>query len=228
MEELEDVYIRDLFTEEHPLDDDEVAWYRDFGLFTRRSLRNDHEDESEGDLDALLHCYAISLHSKDREVSRKQPTIDKRISWGKFVDSVAPTKFRKMFRLDKESFDILLEKVKPRITTKNQAQAMRAHKQGPVTPETRLATTLRFLAGGSPWDIATIFSVCEPELYRSLWVTVDAINHEFAMTFPQTLEDCIRVEKGFCAKSKNQCLRGCIGALDGCIFEVRNPGKQVK
>jgi hypothetical protein len=65
------------------------------------------------------------------------------------------------FRMDRVAFDTLLQKVCTVMgdtTTSNVAQAIRSSGSA-VAIETRLAIALRWLAGGSYWDISGLFGV---------------------------------------------------------------------
>jgi hypothetical protein len=69
------------------------------------------------------------------------------------------------------------------------------------------------------------------EVYHGLWMVIDAINNvpELAIgAFP--VDDPValtRLEEGFAAKSRKQAVRGCVGAIDGCIIHQKNPGLAV-
>ncbi|KAJ8607509.1 hypothetical protein CTAYLR_010769, partial [Chrysophaeum taylorii] len=132
--------------------------------------------------------------------------------------------FRRNFRMGIDDFNVLPGMIRHRITTQCVAQARRSDTRGEITPEVRLAATLRFLAGGQVWDITDGYSLSTAEFYDSIWRTIDSINAELATRFPVTEADLSAVEQGFRAKSRNQCFKGCVGAIDGCIFEKQNPG----
>ena len=67
----------------------------------------------------------------------------------------------------------LLEMIQPTITTVVR-QAVRSAGSA-VCAEVRLAMALRYLAGGSVWDIKSNFEVSPAEFYRSLWCGVDVV-----------------------------------------------------
>ena len=67
----------------------------------------------------------------------------------------------------------LLEVIQPRITTVVR-QAVRSAGSA-VCAEVRLAMALRYLAGGSVWDINSNFKVRPAEFYQSLWSGVDVV-----------------------------------------------------
>ena len=65
--------------------------------------------------------------------------------------------FKRYFRMDRASFQSLLETISPRIT-RNEAKALNSS-GSPIHPSIKLAIALRFLAGGSYLDFAFGFDV---------------------------------------------------------------------
>lgn len=88
--------------------------------------------------------------------------------------------------------------------------------------------TLAFLAGARMCDILYVYSpISESESYRSIWLTIDAINDAFAIEFPMDDESLKEMERGFRCKSREQVWKGCVGAVDGIHFAMRCPGVAV-
>ena len=69
-------------------------------------------------------------------------------------------KFKKMFRLPREAFNILLEKISPYISPSG-FPFHSPQRQNLVSAEIRLLVTLRFLAGGSYHDIGGMFGIAK-------------------------------------------------------------------
>ena len=112
-----------------------------------------------------------------------------RISWDRTVQFLSNKDFRVMYRMDLEAFNALLFKLRQRITS-NPKYLRKA--VFPVIPELRLALTLRYLAGGSVQDLWLMYGVSRREVYRSIWMTIDAIND-----LPAVISSCMRVHN-FC------------------------------
>lgn len=87
--------------------------------------------------------------------------------------------FRKMFRMSKEAFLLLLNKVEPALTSPHADMAKRSS-QSSVTPLLLLAMTIRWLAGGSPWDICFGFHVSYATLHAKKYDVIAAINDVLA------------------------------------------------
>jgi hypothetical protein len=96
---------------------------------------------------------------------------------------------------------------------------------GPIAAEVRLAVALRWLAGGNVNDIHRLHHVSKPEMYKSLWRVVDAVNAKYSLSFPadDDLAGFRDLERGFRAKSTNQIVEGCVGAVDGLLVKMRCP-----
>jgi hypothetical protein len=98
---------------------------------------------------------------------------------------------------------------------------------GLVPSSTRLAVAIRFFAGGSPYDLSGLFAISVKEVYRSVWVIVDAINncHELRIEFPSDHAEQKKIAMGFKAKSVPgfDC---CIGAIDGILIWTECPSAE--
>ena len=110
-----------------------------------------------------------------------------RISWDRTVQFLSNKEFRVMYRMDLEAFNALLFKLRQRITS-NPKYLRKA--VFPVIPELRLALTLRYLAGGSVQDLWLMYGVSRREVYRSIWMTIDAINDILKVGMVSLLKCC--------------------------------------
>ncbi len=68
------------------------------------------------------------------------------------MDGLSPNTFKKMFRVDRETFDEVMERITPFVKVPNEVKAFNSS-GGPITLKTRLAVSLRWLAGGSYLDL---------------------------------------------------------------------------
>jgi hypothetical protein len=98
---------------------------------------------------------------------------------------------RKMFRMDKHSFLRLHSQVEVLLHenwTARSAQMAKVSSISHVESLLHFACTLRWLAGGSPWDICYAFHVSYSTLHANKYKVVDAINHALRsnIIFPTT------------------------------------------
>lgn len=82
---------------------------------------------------------------------------------------------------------------------------------------------LRYLTGGSIWDIHSNFEVSFTELYQSNWRVVDAIN----LTF-EIVHRLQQMEVVFAMKSSSNAICGAVGSQDGCLLWQKNSGVTLK
>ena len=151
-------------------------------------------------------------------------------NWVAHCDQLTEAEFKTRYRLDLDSFNTLLDKCRADLTTNNTQKAWESRPHsGPISPEVRLACTLRYLAGGQVCDLRLIYKpLSKSECYKCVWAGVDAINKHITVCFPiDDLDKLCTIEAGFRAASKDEVWRGCVGAVDGCHFKMQNPGRAV-
>lgn len=170
---------------------------------------------------ATVFTYFVESICTDEDNSiRAEERKFSRLCWKSHVSFLTPKEFKRVYRLSEVSFNRLLRLIWADIYTDPKYLRRCV---APVSPELRLAMTLRYLAGGNNNDIWVRFGVSESEMYRSIWKTVDAINKAIPIKTDfsnnETLES---IERGFAAKSSRQLMRGCIGAIDGIQIKRHN------
>lgn len=135
--------------------------------------------------------------------------------------------FKRMYSMDINNFNQLLHRSINIIKIGDQEiAACSSHTS--FFAEIRLGMTLSYLAGGQVWDIRSYFGVYTCEFYRSVWKVVDATNNEFPIDFDITDEHNLKyLEKWFANKSRQQVIRGAVGAIDGCLIWQKSPGSSV-
>lgn len=145
------------------------------------------------------------------------------------MDDLSDKEFTRMFRLNREAFYWLLNKITPLIAPNASQVGNRYHcPDREITPKTRLAATMRWLGGGSYLDICFAFGVSEPSFYKEsgvLWPTIAAIDTVLELGFP--LNDAERLDtisKGFAAYNGGH-MEGCVMAIDGWVCQTRCPTK---
>lgn len=136
--------------------------------------------------------------------------------------------FRQMFRMTRSSFNKLCDMITPYLQV-NMKQAICSSKS-PITVRTRLACTLRWLAGGSHLDIANLFGVSMSNFfnrkYGVLWRTMRALDIALLLTFKtdrRTLRRTAKAFSKFCGEEGREIMTGCVMALDGLVIKTRQP-----
>ena len=141
-------------------------------------------------------------------------------------DRLDPDTFKKMFRLDRPTFELILEKIHNRI---NREETYSISSSGqPISTTTRLVVTLRWLAGGSHLDLCFAWGISKTSFFMDrgvLWPTIEAINATFSIGVP--IGDEVQLEQmaiGF-REHSNGVLDNCIIAIDGLAVRTRYPYK---
>ena len=106
--------------------------------------------------------------------------------WARHMGEITDGDFRRMYRLSWDAFKKLLALLKPELEPIDQTRASNAKYGERVLPETKLAITLRYLAGSLIHDLKMIFKTSISTLYDWIWSTVSAINShpELQVSFP--------------------------------------------
>jgi hypothetical protein len=107
-----------------------------------------------------------------------------RILWQDYCGSMLRSEFSRMFRMDPLTFAYLVVALSPRID-RNFVQAENAG--GYISPELRVAMTIRWLAGGSYLDLKVHMGVATSTFYNIAEDVCDAIIETFPIKFDTSL-----------------------------------------
>ncbi len=86
---------------------------------------------------------------------------------------------------------------------------------GPVSTSVRLACTLRYFAGGSPYDIMGKYRLSHASMYESIWGVVEAVNlcDEFSIDYPASETAQLKIAHEFDNVSKVKFNNWCTGSI---------------
>ena len=192
----------------------------------------------------LAALYLSSVRSKAAHDRRKKV----RIRWSEVNKRISDKQFRKMFRMTRDCFDKLCERIISKVgqpkfksqtyidnvldvpiassTNYKQTSIYNAHSN--ISGEIKLAITIRMLAGGDPYDLGVLFDIsdkwCRHIFIHVLkeWI-IDINLGEMDITSYLTDEkELNRVSVGF-SKRSNGVLIGAIGAIDGWFVKIKRP-----
>jgi len=144
-----------------------------------------------------------------------------------YFQELGPTVFRRMYRMHEEDFYKLHDILEPRLPplpAKGRGDAP----NGRISNLHRLAMALRFMAGGERFDIAGVHGVHPCEVYKSLWLIVDAINNTTALdiVFPSSHDEQREMARQFADKSKCG-FNNCVAAKDGMLVWTNKPSEKM-
>jgi hypothetical protein len=142
-----------------------------------------------------------------------------RMVWAERMASLTDTEFKQRYRLSKPLFTDLAGRLASRMQSKRRMVGIYA----PIPVELQLSMTLRYLAGGSVYDIQDLHGVGNSTFYRCFYRTIDAIDDELSLHFPLHDKSFMRrLASGFARLCHNG-FTGCVAALDGIAIKIRKP-----
>lgn len=145
-----------------------------------------------------------------------------RTSIEEIYQRLGPNHFRRSHRMSFEDFQVLADAVSPYMDYANCNRG----RNGPIPLRTALSATLRFMSGGSVYDIMQTHGLSHSSLYNCVWHTILAINRcsILQMQFPSTHEEQRKVANEFKSKSTAgfDC---CVGCIDGMLLWIEKPTK---
>jgi DDE superfamily endonuclease len=181
----------------------------------------------------------LSIEEEEEEVTaseRRGPTDKARTRVRRSVESIflqyGPYYVRRAYRMDEEAFWKLHGYVAPLMvsTRTRPGSKTKTHKNGGknglISTSTRLSASIRYFAGGRPDDIAISHGIAHSEVFKSVWMVVDAVNNcpDLYFGFPA----CHEKQKSLAAAFKEKSVAGfdcCVGAIDGLLLWMEKPSK---
>ena len=156
---------------------------------------------------AVLAVITHYRNKKERSQKQRVPRIAIRRQRGSVADvfqCLGPSIFRRAFRMTFDSFWRLYSILSPHILSslaegsKYVCKGGRAGgnyslppiRNGPIPHSIRLGASLRYFAGGSPYDIMYIFGISYSGVLRSVWTVVDAVHRcpKFDISYLDTVD----------------------------------------
>ena len=174
-----------------------------------------------------------------------------RKSWASFQSNLTDRQFRRYFRMPRECFDLLCEKIEANVGEREfksenylhlfrggykdndlrTTNIMRAHEAttgGFISGEVKLALTLRLLAGGSYLDLALLFETGQHYAYEIFhhviknWICDDRLVKINGLDYVANMDAMKAVALEF-ARASGGVINGCIGAIDGWVVKMKRP-----
>jgi hypothetical protein len=141
------------------------------------------------------------------------------------MDRLDDSTFKRMFRVDRATFEEILLTIEPFLEQRKVEKAINSSGSC-ITNKTRLAVTLRWLAGGSYIDLCFAWGIGKSTFYSErgvLWPTIEAIDMAYEMGLPlHDVEKLEELSQGFSDHSGG-ILDGCVLAMDGFAVLTRQP-----
>ncbi len=134
--------------------------------------------------------------------------------------------FLRMMRMPKVMFLQLASLITPHLRTHWTAHSRRMAKVGngsEVLPQAILAATIRWLAGGSVWDVAFMMKISSKTFHNYKWRVIDALNYVLRdnIAFPTSDTGLCALAQGFRDRDDN--VPNVVAAVDAVVLEMRAP-----
>jgi hypothetical protein len=144
------------------------------------------------------------------------------------MDHLADAVFKRMFRVDRPTFNEILDLISPIMVEQDEQKAMNSSGM-PIHAKTHLAVMLRWLAGGSHIDLGFAWGIGHSTFYSErgvLWSTIEAINEAFCIGLPLNDNDKLQqLSHGFHEQS-NGISDGFFMVMDGMAVQTHAPFKK--
>ena len=171
-------------------------------------------------------CLHHQLNSKYRN---RQFTFVKRIrrNVSDIMREIGPKFTRRAYRMHGESFwklhRILFESDIPRKRKRGKTV------NGDILLSHRLSMALRWMAGGSKFDISPNHGTSVDETMSSVWLVVDAVNKcdRLKLPFPTNHDKQQEIADAFKKKSKAH-FANCVGCVDGMLVWIDRPSEKAR
>ena len=139
------------------------------------------------------------------------------------MDELSEPEFRRMFRMSRTVFNKLLRRLRRALSVDRQKAINSSGSY--ISPRTRLAATIRWLAGGSHLDICVIFGLDPGNFFGRryvLWKTMEVLDDELELGFDLNASVLDSVAADY-ERASHGVLRHCVSALDGWVVRTRKP-----
>jgi hypothetical protein len=164
----------------------------------------------------LRQCRLASYSTKSKNAHRNR-------EYGlKVMKSMTDDDFQRMFRVTRAGFQKLCDGISLRLSI-DILQARRSSGSH-ISLTARLAATLRWLGGGSHWDICALFGLDFHNFFNvkhgPLWRTIEILDEMLVLGFSVKKEVLRRTAEDF-SKFSNGRMKGCVMAVDGWVCATR-------
>ena len=136
--------------------------------------------------------------------------------------------FKRSFRMSYQRFCRLFRLLAPHFNDYIDKNNLKYSPNGKIDPSVRLATGIRFFAGGDSYDIAVLFGMSYVSVFDCVDHTIQAVNDcpALQIEFPADHDAQKEIAAGFRAKSPAAEFDCCVGCIDGILIWSHKPTKE--
>ena len=167
----------------------------------------------------LFGCRGFRVEGRLRNKKRQRMRFSDR------YDNLTETEFQSRYKLDKDSFQGLVERLRPHLE-KNETEAKRSSGEG-ISVEMRLSITIRWLCGGAHQDICDLHGVAKPSFFGIIHETVHAIIEveHLPLDAERLLSDVeyLKARAREFEEITDGALKRAFGSVDGLLLKIIRP-----
>jgi hypothetical protein len=171
----------------------------------------------------ITRNHAVHIPRRKRKANRRRDR-----SFGiKHLNELNEREFRMMYRMTRKSFMKLFSMVKSDLTKcSKQAECS----SGSAIPSiSKLAATIRWLAGGSYLDIAALFGLDPGNFFHKdngpLWQTIRILDTCFNIGLDLSESNLEKTGLEF-SRFSNGTMNNCVMAIDGLVVKTKKPSRK--
>jgi DDE superfamily endonuclease len=175
----------------------------------------------------------LMRHIKQQQrLNRSLPIEKRRPTWAQFSDKLTSNHFRRMFRMTEGSFKVLCTNIRNKIGDDVfQPEDPFAVVPDRIVPffcgETKVAISIRMLAGGSYLDLVPLFDISTSHLYKTFHDFIDWILLTFEFPLPRWLREenwqPLLDRANHFAEKSDGIFYGPFAANDGLAIRITSP-----
>ena len=176
----------------------------------------------------MMCCTFFLEHASTGEAMRRRRRgliPRERLAWKRFIRPIVEDgSFRLPYRMSYRDFKDLYTMLRKHLEKHDGSGVGR---NGTVAGEWALAGTLRYLAGGSIYEVMDGAHIARSTAYANIQLGLGAILgcKRLRVKFPQTQQELKEAALGFRCRSSQDVIRNCVSAGDGLFVRRRKPTK---
>jgi hypothetical protein len=184
---------------------------------------SDSSDSSSSDSDEEMFLSSVVAVVVSVSDERNSFFVRDRQNWESFaVSLIEESSFRRYYRMEKLSFYKLVSYIEPFFSLDEEMSMRRTNYKQPIGIEIVLHCLLRYLSGSSADDIRIACGISRPSFYKAIHQAISMILAcpILQINFPSSLEEFDAAAAAFKAVSRNEIMKGCVGAVDGWLCRI--------
>lgn len=164
----------------------------------------------------------VLMDEEEPPIRRRGFVRRQRRSWDTYVRPMLDDgTFRQRFRMDHAEFQTLVGILRPKLQRNDKMGDLR---NGAIPVEFQVAMTLRFLAGGSVFEVMDGNVIAKSTAYALVHRVIDTINQAQGLDCVWPKGEDAEAQCGmYRQRSTNGVIRMCVGAMDGLFVRLIQP-----